>query len=213
MLHSSRAGTGRDFVPGHPSPYYHLGNRYHSIFGMSTVKIYIWMKIISSVSLSVCPWHVCIGRVWKCRNVHVIVYKSGLAGCGDNLYKPYLLNFPLFAWNSFLFIYFIISIRVIGSKFVPGYLVYPTRTSGTQQVLVPALHSSSHDTVLYNVCPTGQNPNCFRNIAQPFMLHAYLTVTLIINFSIRNILFNLAWETQTCMCKAFSLAETSDHLM
>ena len=34
------------------------------------------------------------------------------------LYKPILLNFALFAWNS-LFTYSIISIWVTGSKFVP----------------------------------------------------------------------------------------------
>ena len=62
--------------------------------------------------------YVCIGRVRKCRNVRVTVYKfkSGLARCGDNLYKPS----STFAWYSFLFIHCIISIRVTGSKFVPG---------------------------------------------------------------------------------------------
>ena len=74
-------------------------------------------KYSQSVCLSLA--HMCMGRVRKYRNVHVIVYKSGLARCDDNLYKPITLIFPLFAWNSFLFIRSIISIRVRGSKFVP----------------------------------------------------------------------------------------------
>ena len=49
-----------------------------------------------------------------------IVYKSGLERCVGNLYKPVKLNLPLFAWNSFLFLHSIMSIRVMGSKFVPG---------------------------------------------------------------------------------------------
>ena len=41
-----------------------------------------------------------MGRIGKYRNVPVIVYKSGLARCGGNLYKAVTLNFALFAWNS-----------------------------------------------------------------------------------------------------------------
>ena len=59
------------------------------------------MKIISSVCLSFA--HVHMGRVQSCRNICVIVYKSGLSRCGVNLYKPVTLNFALFASNSFLF--------------------------------------------------------------------------------------------------------------
>ena len=43
----------------------------------------------------------CMGRVQKCRNVPVIVFKSGLTRCGGSLYKPATLNFALFACNSF----------------------------------------------------------------------------------------------------------------
>ena len=74
----SRAGTGKDFIPGYPSHYYPRvpGNNEYS------------------VSLSVCLSlaHMCIGRIWKCRNVPVIVYKSGLARCGGKL-KQVTLNF------------------------------------------------------------------------------------------------------------------------
>ena len=40
--------------------------------------------------------------------------------CVENLFKPIMLNFLLFAGNFFLFIHSIISIQVTGSKFVPG---------------------------------------------------------------------------------------------
>ena len=74
-----------------------------------------------SVSLSVLCTRVHGKGIRKsCRNIHVIAYKSGLARCDGNLYKPVTLNLALFAWNSFLFIHSIISIRVTGSKFVPG---------------------------------------------------------------------------------------------
>ena len=62
------------------------------------------MKIISSASLS--RLSVLGTRAWEgYENVKmfVIVCKSGLARCGDNLYKS-IANFHLFAWNSF-FIY------------------------------------------------------------------------------------------------------------
>ena len=32
---------------------------------------------------------------------YLALQKSALARCGDNLYKQIMLNFPLFAWNSF----------------------------------------------------------------------------------------------------------------
>ena len=58
--------------------------------------------IISSVSLSVCPLHMCAWEGYKIVEIFVLkVYKSDLARCGGNLYKPVTLNFALFAWNSF----------------------------------------------------------------------------------------------------------------
>ena len=35
--------------------------------------------------------------------IDIIVYKNGLARCGENLHKPMTLNYSLFAWNYFLF--------------------------------------------------------------------------------------------------------------
>ena len=49
----------------------------------------------------------------------LIVYKSGLARCGGNLCNPVTLNFNSICLE-FFFIYILISIRVTGSKFVPG---------------------------------------------------------------------------------------------
>ena len=60
--------------------------------------MYIFYKKRQAVCLSLA--HVCMGRVPKCRNVPVIVYKSGLARRGGYLYKPATLNYALLACNS-----------------------------------------------------------------------------------------------------------------
>ena len=72
----------------------------------SSFFYFIYIYVIGEIRLlskfDYCTIHVCpdvyMERVQKCRYVCVIVYKSGLARCGDNLYKPITLNFPLFAY-------------------------------------------------------------------------------------------------------------------
>ena len=115
------AGTGRDIVPRYPSPYYPWVPVTIAFWDCSQLENICFTentKKHQPVHLSLA--HACMGRVRKCRNVRLIVYKRDFSRCGDFYYKPITLNFPLFAWNSFLFRHSIISIRVTGSNFVPG---------------------------------------------------------------------------------------------
>ena len=61
------------------------------------------------------------------------MYKRRFARCGNNLYKPVPLNFPLYAWNSFLFIHSIISILVTDIK----VNLYPGNWSTLPKLRVP----------------------------------------------------------------------------
>ena len=56
-----RVGTGRDFVPGYPSllPTGTLVPITITFWACPQLENVIWMRIISSVSLSVCSWHMC----------------------------------------------------------------------------------------------------------------------------------------------------------
>ena len=89
----SRAGRGRDFVPGYPNP----SDPWVPItiaFWACPQLENIYLNEINNVSLSLAQ--VCMERIRTCRNVRVTVYKSGLARCGGNIYKPIMFNYAVF---------------------------------------------------------------------------------------------------------------------
>ena len=93
----ARTGMSRDFVPSYPESLLPASTRYHGILGISTVNIYInEMKITVCLSGNMCiqKW---FGKM-QASHVELVLCLHG-----------YLL-----------FSYSIISIRVTGSKFVPG---------------------------------------------------------------------------------------------